>query len=248
MGEMKVSIVTGAGDGIGRAVARALAKRGDRVYVIDINEDKMKEVCGEIINLGGAAVPMKLDVTKFNEVQEYFGKIESKEGSLDVLVNNVGGSRSESIIELTEDVWDEQILFNLKSVFNCIKAVTLPMMRKRTGRIVNMASVAGLRGGLRGKSAYMAAKAGVIGFTKGVARELAAYDITVNAVAPSMTASERMERLMEREDLSPLIQKIPLNRVAKPEEIAAAVVFLTSDEASYITGTVLCVDGGYSMH
>ena len=242
----KVAFVTGASRGIGRAIALRLAADGAKVALnFASNSAKAEAVKAEIEAAGGAAMLMQGDVAKFEVVTELIKKVVNEWGWLDILINNAGITRDNLLLKMSEDDFDRVIATNLKGVFNCTKAVTKLMMKQRGGRIVNMSSVVGLSGNIS-QANYAAAKAGIIGFTKSAAKELASRGVTVNAVAPGfintdMTAvlSEKVKELM--------LQEIPAGRMGTPEDVANAVAFLVSEEAAYITGQVLSVDGGMVM-
>ena len=244
--ENRVAIVTGASRGIGRAVALELAARGASVVVnYNSSPDKAQEVVKEIEATGGKATAFQADVSRFEAAQNLVKFAVETFGDLHILVNNAGITRDMLIMMMPEADWDAVINTNLKSTFNCSKAAVKHMMRKRYGRIINMASVAGQMGN-PGQTNYSASKAGQIGFTKALAREVGPRGITVNAVAPGFVPTALTQ------DLSPELKEaslkgIPLGRWGTPQEIANAVAFLASDDASYITGHVLSVDGGMVM-
>jgi 3-oxoacyl-[acyl-carrier protein] reductase len=243
----RVAVVTGAGRGLGRAVALELARRGARV-VINYNRSgaAAAEVVAAIEGAGGQARAVQADVTDFKQAEGLIKGAVEAFGGLDILVNNAGTTRDMVIMMMPEDDWDEVLRTNLKSAFNCSKAAVKVMMRKRYGRIVNMTSVSGLAGNA-GQTNYSASKAGLVGFTKALAREVAARNITVNAVAPGFVPTDLTNNLPE--DLRQAsLRAIPLGRWGTAEEVAYAVAFLASDEAAYITGHVLSVDGGMVMH
>ncbi len=241
--ENRVALVTGGGRGIGRAICHELARRGAAVVV----NDKAGEgiVCGEINDAGGKASCFKADVSDFAQTQELIKYTVDTFGDLHILVNNAGITRDNLIMMMPEADWDLVLAVNLKSIFNCSKAAVRHMMRKRYGRIINMASVAGQMGNA-GQVNYASSKAGVIGFTKSLAREVASRNITVNAIAPGFVDTDIL-KAMSPEILEAAVKMVPLGRKGKPEEIAYAVTFLASDQAAYITGQVLGVDGGMAM-
>ena len=242
----RVAIVTGASRGIGRAVALELARRGAAVVVNYLKSAEAAEaLVNEIKAEGGQAVSFQGDVADFSAAQNLIKFAVETFGDLHILVNNAGITKDTLIMMMSEADWDVVLATNLKSTFNCSKAAVKHMMRKRYGRIVNIASVAGQMGN-PGQTNYSASKAGQIGFTKALAREIAARNVTVNAVAPGFVDTEILAS-MAPETLEAALKLVPLGRKASPEEIAYAVAFLASDQAAYITGQVLGVDGGMAM-
>lgn len=243
----KVALVTGASRGIGRAIAIDLAKKGASLVINYAgNEAKAQEVVSAIKDLGGKAIAIKANVASGDDVSQMIKETVATFGSLDILINNAGITKDGLIMRMKEDDWDAVIDTNLKGVFNCSKAVTRQMMKQRYGRIVNISSVVGVLGNA-GQANYVAAKAGVIGLTKTLARELANRNITVNAVAPGFIETDMTDDL-STELKEALLQQIPLARLGKPEEIASVVGFLVSEEANYMTGQTLHVDGGMVMN
>ncbi len=244
--ENKVALVTGGSRGIGRAIALELAARGAAVVV---NYNKSPESAEEVVNKikesGGKAAASQADVSDFKQAEALVKFTVDTFGDLSILVNNAGITRDQLIMMMPEADWDAVINTNLKSTFNCSKAAVKHMMRKRVGRIINIASVAGQMGN-PGQTNYSASKGGQIAFTKALAREVAARNITVNAIAPGFVDTEILDA-MTPETLAAALKMVPLARKGKPEEIAYAAVFLASDEAAYITGQVLGVDGGMAM-
>ncbi len=242
----KVAVVTGASRGIGRAIALELAARGARVVVnYHRSEQAAQEVVSQIKANGGEAAAFQADVSDFQQAQALIKFALETFGDLHILVNNAGITRDTLLMTMSEEDWDEVIRTNLKSTFNCSKAAIRHMIRKRYGRIINIASVAGQMGNA-GQTNYSASKAGQIGFTKALAREVASRNITVNAIAPGFVDTEILNT-MPRETLEAALKLVPLGRMGRPEEIAFAVAFLASDQAAYITGQVLGVDGGMAM-
>jgi 3-oxoacyl-[acyl-carrier protein] reductase len=243
----KVAIVTGAARGLGKAIALGLARRGASVVVVDIDLENAKEVASEIQENGSQAVAVKADVTDQDQVDHIFTTAVNTFGRVDILVNNAAIILTAPLLETTLDQWDRIMAVNARSVFLCSKAALKLMMAQRSGKIINIASVAGKRGGgLLGNSSYAASKGAVIAFTKGVAREGAPYAINVNAITPGYS-DIGMTKDLEPEKRQALLAGIPLGRTSKPEDIANAVCFLASDEASFITGEIMDVDGGLMM-
>lgn len=244
--ENKVALITGGSRGIGRAIALEFAKRGAAV-VVNYNQspDAAEAVVNQIKEAGGKAASFQADVSDFKQAEALVKFAIDTFGDLSILVNNAGITRDQLIMMMPESDWDAVINTNLKSTFNCSKAAVKHMMRKRVGRIINMASVAGQMGN-PGQTNYSASKGGQIAFTKALAREVAARNITVNAIAPGFVDTEILDA-MTPEVLEAALKLVPIGRKGKPEEIAAAAAFLASDEAAYITGQVLGVDGGMAM-
>lgn len=242
----KIAVVTGASRGIGRAIAMKLASEGAFV-VINYNgsKDRAEQVKKEIEENGGKAEIRQCNVSDFHACEEMFKEIISTFGRVDILVNNAGITKDGLLMKMSEEDFDAVLNTNLKGTFNCIRFVARQMIKQRGGRIVNMASVSGVLGNA-GQANYSASKAGVIGLTKSVARELASRGITVNAVAPGFVNTDMTAVLSDKVKESAVAQ-IPLGKFGEPEDIANAVAFLASDEARYITGQVLDVDGGMAM-
>lgn len=242
----KVALVTGASRGIGKACALELAKQGAKVAVnFSGNEAKALEVVDQIKANGSDAIAIKANVADASEVKAMVKEVISTFGSLDILVNNAGITRDNLLMRMKEEEWDSVINTNLKGVFNCVQAVTRQMMKQRSGRIINMASVVGVSGN-PGQANYVAAKAGVIGLTKTTAKELASRNITVNAVAPGFISTDMTDELSE-EVKKELLTQIPLGKLGKPDDIAKVVRFLATDDSNYMTGQTLHVDGGMYM-
>ncbi len=239
----KVALVTGGSRGIGKAVASRLAGAGARVALVDVVDPEQVEATAR--EVGGGAIAVRANVVDADDVGAAVSQVEEQLGPIDVLVNNAGITRDGLLIRMTEEAWSAVLDVNLKGVFNMTKAVARGMMKRRGGRVVNIASVVGITGNA-GQANYSASKAGVIGFTKSVAKELAARNVLVNAVAPGFIDTDMTKALPEaaRETL---LKLIPLGRLGAAEDVANAVVFLSSDLASYLTGQVVVVDGGMVM-
>jgi 3-oxoacyl-[acyl-carrier protein] reductase len=240
----KVALVTGASRGLGKAIALKLAAEGARVTVNYIkNADQAEGVVQEITSRGGNAAAMRADITSLPEVEKMVDSLYEQFGRIDILVNNAGVTKDELLLSMTPEDWDIVIKTNLGGLFNCTKAVAKYMMVQKSGRIINISSVAGERGG-RGQSNYAASKGGINAFTRSVAMELAPKKITVNAVAPGVVETEMSSTVIRRaKDI--ILDAVALKRLGQPEEIANVVAFLASDDASYITGEVIRVDGGF---
>lgn len=244
--EGKVAVVTGASRGIGRAIALKLANEGAKVVVnYSGSQAKAEEVVAMIQENGGEAIAVQASVSKTEEVTALMDATVKTFGSLDILVNNAGITRDNLLMRMKEDEWDDVLDTNLKGVFLCTKAVTRQMMKQRAGRIINISSIVGVAGNA-GQANYVAAKAGVIGLTKTTAKELASRNILVNAIAPGFIETEMTDQLPEDIKQGMLMQ-IPLAKLGQPEDIAKAVAFLASDDANYMTGQTLHIDGGMVM-
>lgn len=243
--DKKVAVVTGGAQGIGEAIALTLAKEGASVVVIDINLEKANEVSAKIKQMGVDSESYKVDVSNTNEVEETVNKIFEKFKRIDILVNNAGITRDNLLIRMTEQEWDAVININLKGVFNWTKACGKIMMKQRNGSIINISSVIGLMGNA-GQVNYAASKAGVIGITKSIAKELASRNIRVNAICPGYIKTAMTDKLSE-EAKNAILQFIPSKTMGMPQDVANAVLFLASDLSSYITGETIRVDGGMAM-
>ena len=244
--ENQTAIVTGGSRGIGEAIALRLADEGANVAVCASRSlDGAQAVAARIRDKGREALALKADVSQAEDVDALIKSVMDTWGKIDILENNAGITRDNLIMRMKDEEWDAVLDVNLKGAYRCIKAVTRPMMKKRSGRIINVSSVVGLMGNA-GQINYAASKAGLIGLTKSAAKELASRNITVNAVAPGFIPTDMTAELTE--DLkTKLIEKIPLGTLGDPQDIAAAVAFLASPDANYITGHVIVVDGGMVM-
>jgi len=244
--EERVAVVTGGSRGIGRAIALELARRGASVVV---NYNRSADAAGEVVDAiedeGGRALAFRADVGEIDQAAELVKAAVDTFGTIDILVNNAGTTRDQLLMMMSEDDWDVVLRTNLKGVFNCCKAAARKMMRQRSGRIINISSVSGIAG-QGGQTNYAASKAGVIGLTKSLAKELGPRNITVNAVAPGFVPTALTNSLSE-EMKEKAREATPLGRMGRPEEIAYAVAFLASEMAGFITGEVLTVDGGLVM-
>jgi len=244
----RVAMVTGAARGIGAAVARAFSAEGACVALLDIDIAGLSALVTDLQGLGADALGLPADVTKSTEVQSAVDAIEARWGRVDVLVNNAGGFGTvRATEEIPEEEWDAVVRLNLTSAFLCSKAVLPGMKQQRWGRIVNLSSIGGRGGTVLLSSHYAATKAAILGFTRHLALEVARFGITVNAVAPGTTATERFKALRTEAETEALIRRVPMGRVAEPAEIAQCILFLASDAASYMTGATLDVNGGMLM-
>lgn len=238
----QVAIVTGAGRGLGRAIAQTLAAAGAKVACVDVSQETLAETVAAIEAAGGTAEAIACDVTDGSRVGEVVSEVVEKWGGLQILVNNAGITRDALLMRMNDDQWDAVISVNLRGTFLFTRAATRPMMKGRRGRIINIASVSGLMGN-PGQSNYSASKAGIIGLTRTVAQELAGRNITVNAVAPGFIATE-MTAALGDQILEEVRKQIPLGRLGQPQDVADAVLYLASEAGGYITGQVLPLDGG----
>lgn len=241
----RVALVTGAGQGIGRAISLRLAEAGASVVVNDISE-RAEETAELIRQNKGQAAAILADVSSSEDVAKLAEKAIATFGKIDILVNNAGITRDQLLMRMSDDDWQKVLRIDLDSVFLCTRAVMRPMMKQRWGRIINLASVVGLTGNA-GQANYAAAKAGVIGFTRSIAKEVGSRNITVNAIAPGYIDTD-MTRKLPEEQRAGLLKGIPLGRPGTPQDVAEAVAFLAAEETGYITGQVLSVDGGMAMH
>jgi len=238
----QVALVTGASQGIGETIAVELAAENLAVALVDIQEEKLRDVASRIVAAGGKGFAYPADVSRFDEAAAVVESVIREQGSLDYLVNNAGITRDNLLMRMREEEWDSVLGVNLKGVFNFSRAAIRSMVSRRFGRIVNISSVVGMMGN-PGQVNYAASKAGVIGFSKSLAREVAARGITVNCVAPGYIATAMTEVLPE-EVKKAFLELIPMKRMGTPDDVAQAVKFLLSDQAAYITGQVIHVNGG----
>ena len=242
----KVSLITGGGRGIGKEIAVLFAEHGSNLALCDVDESSLDNTRKEIEGKTGVKVLTgKVDVTNSEEVEEFVKKTLDNFGSLDILVNNAGITKDNLVMRMSEDEWDAVISVNLKGAFNCIKAVTRSMMKARSGKIVNMASIIGVMGNA-GQANYSASKGGLIALTKTVAKELGSRGINVNAIAPGFIQTDMTDKLGE-EAREKLLSFIPLGRMGETSDVAHLALFLASDASNYITGQVIKVDGGMVM-
>ena len=241
----KVAIVTGASQGIGETIALDLAEAGAKPVLVDVQEEKLQAVAAKIREMGGEASVHTADVSKFDQVGRVVEDVLARCGRVDFLVNNAGITRDNLLLRMKEEEWDAVLAVNLKGTFNFCRAVVRPMLNQKSGRIVNIASVVGAMGNA-GQANYSASKAGVIAFSKSLAREIASRGITVNCVAPGYIQTAMTDKLPEAVKKA-FLEAIPLRRFGRPEDVAAAVRFLCSEGASYITGQVIHLNGGLYM-
>ncbi len=244
----KIALVTGSSRGVGRAVALGLAKQGANVVVNYTSNEKAADEVVEIIqSMGGKAIAVKADVAQKAEVENLVNSAIDTFGRLDILVNNAGFTRPAMMIKMTEDQWDQVVDIHLKGAFLCSQAAGLHMKEQKSGKIINVTSVAGIVGTV-GQINYSAAKGGIISMTKSIARELARYNVCANVISLGIVATDMTEKIRSDEKLKEIyMNRILLKRFAEADDIAPAFAFLASDESNYITGQLLCVDGGYGM-
>jgi len=241
----KVALVTGAAQGIGKAIAETLAREGAHVAICDVNLEKAQETAKEISALGVKSTAYKTNVSVAAECDSLIESVVKDLGKLDILVNNAGVTRDGLLIRMSEQDWDLVISINLKGTFNCTKAAVKAMMKARYGRIINISSVIGLMGNA-GQVNYAASKAGVLGITRSIAKEYANRNINVNAVAPGYIQTAMTDKLTEEQRLA-MLKFVPLNRMGQPQDVANVVLFLASPLADYVTGQVIAIDGGMVM-
>lgn len=241
----KVALVTGGGRGIGREIALLFAKEGADIAICDVNKEIALSTQKEIESLGRNALVFETDVTVFKQVEEMMNIILDNFKHLDILVNNAGITKDNLLLRMSEDEWDKVLAVNLKGVFNCTKAASKPMIKQRSGRIINIASIIGIMGNA-GQANYAASKGGIISFTKSIAKELGSRNVGVNAVAPGFIQTAMTDKLTE-DQRSKMLANIPLNRLGVADDVAQACLFLSSSDSDYITGQTIVVDGGMSM-
>ena len=241
----RAAVVTGGGRGIGKAVVLTLARAGANVAVLDVLEEEAKAAAEEARSLGVKAVALKADITDAEAVKQAMKDIAEALGGLDILVNNAGITRDNLLLRMSDEDWDRVLAVNLKGAFVCTRTAMRYLLKSAAGRVINIASVVGLVGNA-GQCNYSASKAGLIGLTKSVAREVAARGVTVNAVAPGYIATALTEKMTD-EAKARAAEAIPMRRIGGPQDVADAVLFLAGDLAAYVTGHVLCVDGGFAM-
>ncbi|MFA5311205.1 MAG: 3-oxoacyl-[acyl-carrier-protein] reductase [Candidatus Omnitrophota bacterium] len=241
----KVALITGGARGIGKSIALTFAKEGADIVVADVNLESASKTAAEIESLGRKALALELDVTDFAKVEDGVNKILDKFGKVDILVNNAGITKDNLLLRMSQAEWDAVINVNLKGTFNCIKAVSRPMVKQKSGRIISIASIIGLMGNW-GQANYAASKAGIIALTKTVAKELASRNINANSVAPGFIQTDMTAKLPE-EVKRKMMEAIPMAKLGTPEDVANVCLFLASDESSYVTGQTITVDGGMVM-
>ena len=241
----QIVLVTGSARGIGKEIAETLAQEGAIVVISDINEDQAAQTAQEFTSKGLNASSFACDVTNLQSVEEMANKILDKYKRIDILINNAGITKDNLLLRMSENDWDAVLAVNLKGVFNCTKIVSKAMLKAKKGKIINIASIIGIRGNA-GQANYAASKAGIIGFTKSIAREMASRGITANAIAPGYIQTEMTEKLTDkaREDI---FKSIPLGKLGSPKDVAGVCSFLASSGADYITGQTIIVDGGMAI-
>ncbi|MFC1621171.1 3-oxoacyl-[acyl-carrier-protein] reductase [Candidatus Omnitrophota bacterium] len=243
--EGKVALVTGGARGIGREIALSLAREGANIALCDVNLEEAEKTAKEIRDLGRDCIALKADVTSLKDVQDMMDKILDKLSKLDILINNAGITKDGLVLRMSEQDWDKVIAVNLKGCFICTKVASRVMLKQRFGKIVNLASIIGIMGNI-GQANYAASKAGIIGLTKSVAKELAPRGVSVNAIAPGFIKTEMTAKLPE-DIQKKMLSFIPLGRFGEPKDVANLALFLSSENSSYITGQVIQIDGGMLM-
>jgi len=241
----KVVLITGGARGIGKEMAILFAREGGRICICDVNEESIQAAVKEIESTGAEALGFKVDVTNFSQVEEMAQKALDKFSKIDILINNAGITRDNLLLRMREEDWDAVLNVNLKGTFNCTKAVSKIMIKQRSGKIINIASIIGIIGNA-GQANYAASKGGIISFTKSVAKELASRNINVNAIAPGFIKTDMTAKLSE-ELQDTMMKLIPLARFGEPSDVAKLALFLASDSSDYITGQTIQVDGGMVM-
>ncbi|MDP8234324.1 MAG: 3-oxoacyl-[acyl-carrier-protein] reductase [Candidatus Saelkia tenebricola] len=241
----KVAVITGAARGIGREIALTFARNGAGVACIDLDLGGIKEVAEEIKVIGGKSSSFKCDISNSGEVEEVFASILQEFPQIDILINNAGITKDNLLIRMSEDEWDSVLRVNLKGAFNCTKVISKHMIKKRQGKIINIASIIGLIGNA-GQVNYAASKGGLIAFTKSVAKELASRNVNVNAIAPGFIRTKMTDSLID-EVKNEMLKRIPLAKFGNPSDVANTAIFLASTLSDYITGQVITVDGGMVM-
>ena len=241
----KVALVTGGARGIGKAIAMTLARAGADIVIADVNLEEAQKTAGEIEGLGRKSMAISVDVTDYAKVEEAVNKILDKFTKLDILINNAGITKDNLLLRMGQQEWDAVLNVNLKGSFNCLKAVSRPMVKQRSGKIVNIASIIGIIGN-PGQANYAASKAGLIALTKTAAKELASRNINVNAIAPGFIQTDMTAKLSV-ELQQKMKEMIPLDKFGTPDDVAAACLFLVSEDSGYITGQTIVVDGGMVM-
>ncbi len=243
--EGKVSLITGGARGIGKEIAMLFARNGSNIAICDVNLEEAEKTAQEIRDLGRESLAFKADVTDSSQVQDMVDKILDKFNKIDILINNAGITKDNLLLRMSEDDWDKVIAVNLKGTFVCTKFVSKVMLKQRFGKMVNLASIIGIMGNA-GQANYAASKAGIIGLTKSVAKELASRNICVNAIAPGFIRTDMTSKLPE-EAQKKMLSAIPLARFGEAKDVADLALFLSSESSSYITGQVIQVDGGMVM-
>lgn len=243
--EGKIAVITGGARGIGKEIAKVLAREGANCVLCDVNAQELKTAATEIESLGVQCLGLALNVCDLKQCEDVVNKVIDKFEKLDILINNAGITKDGLLLRMKEEDWDSVIAVNLKGTFNCTKAALKVMLKQKSGRIVNVASIIGMIGNA-GQANYAASKAGIIGLTKSAAKEVASRNINVNAIAPGFIET-KMTEVLSDEVKEAMLKQIPLRRFGKPEDVGNLVLFLVSDDASYITGQVIKIDGGMVM-